>query len=130
SHAIRIFGIAAGAAVAAIAGSLHGHYMSFVRPESFDVMLSIYAVLFVVLGGVNNFIGPLVGAVVMTLLPEYIRVLAEWRPTVFGLAVLIMLLFRPEGLFSFRFSTVRSKASGSKATGALESKSSATEVTT
>lgn len=128
--AIRLLGFACGAAVAAIAGSLYGHYMSFVRPESFDVMLSIYAVLFVVLGGVNNFVGPMVGAVVMTLLPEYIRVLAEWRPTVFGLAVLIMLLFRPEGLFSFRFSTVRSKASGSKATGALESKSAATEVTT
>lgn len=104
---IRLIGFAAGAAVAAVAGSLYGHYMSFVRPESFDVLLSIYVVLYVVLGGVNNMLGPLVGAVIMTLLPEYFRVLAEWRPTVFGLAVLTMLLFRPDGLLSFRFPTTR-----------------------
>lgn len=105
--AIRLIGFAAGAAVAAIGGSLYGHYMSFVRPESFDVLLSIYVVLYVVLGGVNNMVGPVVGATIMTLLPEYFRVLADWRPTVFGLAVLIMLLFRPDGLLSFRFRTAR-----------------------
>ncbi|HCP76373.1 MAG TPA: branched-chain amino acid ABC transporter permease, partial [Pusillimonas sp.] len=65
------------------------HYLTFVRPENFDVLLAIYVVLYVVLGGVNNMIGPFVGAVVMTLLPEYFRVLADWRPTVFGLAVLL-----------------------------------------
>ncbi|MGE4124935.1 MAG: branched-chain amino acid ABC transporter permease [Pusillimonas sp.] len=104
---VRLIGFAAGAAVAAIGGSLYGHYMSFVRPESFDVLLSIYVVLYVVLGGVNNMLGPALGAIIMTLLPEYFRVLAEWRPTVFGLAVLVMLLFRPDGLLSFRFSTAR-----------------------
>jgi len=106
---IRLLGFAMGAAVAAIGGSLYGHYMSFVRPESFDVMLSIYVVLFVVLGGVNNMLGPVLGAAVMTLLPEYIRELADWRPTVFGLAILIMLLFRPDGMLSFRFLTARAK---------------------
>ncbi len=104
---IRLLGFAAGAAIAAIAGSLYGHYMNFVRPENFDVLLSVYVVLYVVLGGVNNLWGPLLGATVMTLLPEYFRVLAEWRPTVFGLAILILLLFRPEGLLSFRTRTSR-----------------------
>lgn len=111
---IRLLGFAAGAAIAAIAGSLYGHYMNFVRPENFDVLLSVYVVLYVVLGGVNNLWGPLLGATVMTLLPEYFRVLAEWRPTVFGLAILILLLFRPEGLLSFRTRTSRaSKATAS-----------------
>jgi|TARA_R110000851_G_scaffold333533_1_gene515248 branched-chain amino acid transport system permease protein len=105
--AVRLIGFAAGAAVAAVAGSLYGHYLTFVRPENFDVLLAIYVVLYVVLGGVNNMIGPFVGAVVMTLLPEYFRVLADWRPTVFGLAVLLMLLVRPDGLLSFRFPTLR-----------------------
>jgi branched-chain amino acid transport system permease protein len=105
--AIRLLGFSAGAAIAAVAGSLYGHYMSFVRPESFDVMLSIYVVLYVVLGGVNNLWGAVVGAAIMTLLPEYIRVLAEWRPTVFGAAVLVLLLFRPGGLLSMRFPTAR-----------------------
>ena len=108
--AIRLIGFSAGAAIAAIAGSLYGHYMNFVRPESFDVMLSIYVVLYVVLGGVNNMWGPVLGAAVMTLLPEYFRILADWRPTVFGLAVLVLLLFRPDGLLSFRTRTARGLA--------------------
>lgn len=107
--AVRLIGFAAGAAIAAVAGSLYGHYMNFVRPESFDVLLSVYVVLYVVLGGANNLWGPLLGASVMTLLPEYFRVLADWRPTVFGLAILIMLLFRPQGLLTFRTLTTRFK---------------------
>ena len=103
--AIRLIGFAAGAAIAAVAGALYGHYMNFVRPENFDVLLSIYVVLYVVLGGSNNMLGPFVGAVVMTLLPEYFRVLADWRPTMFGLALLAMLLVRPSGLLSLRWVT-------------------------
>jgi branched-chain amino acid transport system permease protein len=110
--AVRLIGFAAGAAIAAVAGSLYGHYMNFVRPESFDVLLSVYVVLYVVLGGANNLWGPLLGASVMTLLPEYFRVLADWRPTVFGLAILIMLLFRPQGLLAFRTLTTRFKKRG------------------
>lgn len=110
---IRLIGFAAGAAIAAIAGSLYGHYMNFVRPENFDVLISVYVVLYVVLGGVNNLWGPLLGATVMTLLPEYFRVLADWRPTVFGLSILILLLFRPDGLLAFRTRTSRAKKTSS-----------------
>ncbi|VTY38412.1 Branched-chain amino acid transport system / permease component [Xylophilus ampelinus] len=106
---VRLLGFAGGAFIAAVAGSLYGHYMSFVRPESFDILLSVYVVLYVVLGGVNNMWGALLGATVMTLLPEYFRALAEWRPTVFGLAILLMLLFRPQGLLSFRTPSTRSR---------------------
>ena len=105
--AIRLLGFSAGAAIAAVAGMLYGHYMSFVRPENFDVMLSIYAVLYIVLGGVNNIWGAVLGAAIMTLLPEYIRFMADWRPTVFGLCVLALLLFRPPGLLAFRTMTAR-----------------------
>ncbi len=110
--AVRLMGFSAGAVIAAVAGSLYGHYMNFVRPESFDVLLSIYVVLYVVLGGANNLWGPLLGAAVMTLLPEYFRVLADWRPSVFGLAILVMLLFRPQGLLAFRTLTTRFKPKG------------------
>ncbi|MDB5897088.1 MAG: hypothetical protein JWP22_2793 [Ramlibacter sp.] len=107
---VRVIGFAAGAAIAAVAGALYGHYMNFVRPENFDVLLSIYVVLYVVLGGVNNLWGPMLGAAVMTLLPEYFRVLADWRPSVFGAAILVMLLFRPQGLLAFRTITARAGA--------------------
>lgn len=107
--AIRLLGFSVGAAIAAVAGMLYGHYMSFVRPENFDVMLSIYAVLYIVLGGVNNIWGAVLGAAIMTLLPEYIRFMADWRPTVFGLCVLALLLFRPPGLLAFRTMTARAR---------------------
>jgi len=102
---VKLLTFAAGALIAGLAGALYGHYMKFVRPENFDVLLSIYVVLYVVLGGVNNLWGPVLGALVMTLLPEYIRVLADWRPTVFGLAILVILLVRPKGILQFRTRT-------------------------
>ena len=106
---VKIAAFALGAAIAAIGGALYGHFMNFVRPDNFDILVSIYVVLYVILGGVNNLFGPVLGAAVMTLLPEYFRVLAEWRPTIFGLVIVIMLLFRPEGLLSFRMITARAR---------------------
>ncbi|NBS63362.1 MAG: branched-chain amino acid ABC transporter permease [Betaproteobacteria bacterium] len=104
---VKLAAFSIGAAIAAIGGALYGHFMNFVRPDNFDILVSIYVVLYVILGGVNNMFGPVLGAAIMTLLPEYFRVLAEWRPTIFGLVIVIMLLFRPEGLLSFRVITAR-----------------------
>lgn len=104
---VKVAAFAVGAAIAAVGGALYGHFMSFVRPDNFDILVSIYVVLYVILGGVNNMFGPVLGAAVMTLLPEYFRVLAEWRPTIFGLVIVVMLLFRPDGLLSFRVITAR-----------------------
>jgi branched-chain amino acid transport system permease protein len=106
---VRLLAFAAGAAVAAVSGAIYGHFLTFVRADSFDVLLSIFAALYVILGGVNNFLGPVIGAAVMTLLPEYIRGLSEWRPTVFGVVIIVLLLFRPHGLLPFRWPTTRSR---------------------
>lgn len=107
---VKLLAFGAGAAIAGMAGALYGHYLIFVRPDNFDILVSIFVVLYVILGGVNNMWGPLAGATVMTLLPEFIRALQEWRPTVFGLAIIVMLLLRPEGLLKFR--TVSARWSG------------------
>lgn len=102
---VKLLAFGIGAAIAALAGALYGHYLIFVRPDNFDILISIFVVLYVILGGVNNMWGPLLGATVMTLLPEFIRALQDWRPTVFGLAIIVMLLLRPEGLLKFRTTT-------------------------
>jgi branched-chain amino acid transport system permease protein len=109
---VKLLAFGAAAAIAAIGGAIYGHFLSFVRPENFDIAVSIFVVLYVILGGVNNMLGPVVGAAVMTLLPEYIRGLAEWRPTVFGLAIIVILLFRPLGLLPFRLPTLRAPRRG------------------
>jgi branched-chain amino acid transport system permease protein len=99
-----MFGV--GSAIAAIAGAFYGHHMIFVRPESFDIMVSIYIVLYVILGGTNNLWGPVLGAGIMTLLPEVLRETADWRAMLFGVMVVVMLLVRPEGLLTFRRKSV------------------------
>ena len=104
---VKLLAFGIGAAVAGLAGALYGHYLIFVRPDNFDILVSIFVVLYVILGGVNNMWGPLLGATVMTLLPEFIRALQDWRPTMFGLAIIVMLLLRPEGLLKFREPSVR-----------------------
>ncbi|HVM77811.1 MAG TPA: branched-chain amino acid ABC transporter permease [Stellaceae bacterium] len=102
---VAMFGI--GAALAAVAGGLYGHYYVFVTPDHFNILVSIYLVLYVILGGVNNPWGPALGATAMSLLPEASRVLQDWRPTVFGVLILGLLLVRPQGLLPFRLRTAR-----------------------
>ena len=99
------FGVGAG--LAAVAGSFYAHYMLHVSPDGFGILVSVYIVLYVVLGGTNNLWGPILGATIMTLVPEMIRGIAEWRPTVFGLMIIVLLLLRPDGLLAFRIATVR-----------------------
>lgn len=109
---VRVAMFAAGAALAGYAGGLYGHYLIFVRPENFDIFTSIYAAFYVMLGGVNNFAAPALGAVILTLLPDYIAGLQAWRPTVFGLAILVILLVFPQGLVPWRAVTARKGAKG------------------
>jgi branched-chain amino acid transport system permease protein len=104
---VKVFAFAIGAGIAALAGGLFSHYMTYISPENFGIWASIQMLLYVILGGTNNLWGPAFGAILMTLLPEYIRFLDEWRITVFGTLIVILLLFRPEGLLSFRSVTAR-----------------------
>jgi branched-chain amino acid transport system permease protein len=104
---VKLVCFGAGGFLAAIAGSLYAHYMLHVTPDEFGILVSVYIVLYVVLGGMNNMWGPPVGATIMTLVPEMIRGIAEWRPTVFGLMIIVLLLLRPDGLLAFRISTLR-----------------------
>lgn len=103
------FGV--GAFLAAVAGSFYSHYLIHVMPDQFGITLSVFIVLYAVLGGTNNMWGPPLGATIMTLLPEFVRGLANWRPTAFGLVILVLLLIRPDGLLAFRTATVRAKGS-------------------
>ena len=114
---VKVFAFGLGASIAALGGGLYAHYMTYISPDNFGIMTSILMLLYVILGGTNNMWGPVLGAVIMTLLPEYIRFLADWRITVFGMLIVIMLLFRPEGLLAFRTLTVRLSSATKNAEG-------------
>jgi branched-chain amino acid transport system permease protein len=113
---VKLMCFGAGGFLAAVAGSFYAHYMLHVTPDEFGILVSVYIVLYVVLGGANNMWGPPLGATIMTLVPEMIRGIAEWRPTVFGLMIILLLLLRPDGLLAFRIGTVgRRKGKGDAA---------------
>jgi branched-chain amino acid transport system ATP-binding protein len=87
------------AAVAAgLAGGLQAALTGFIAPSSFPFSLSILFLLVVVVGGAGRTLGPLVGAAVVVLLPEFLASLAEYRLLVFGAGLLIVLWIAPGGI--------------------------------
>lgn len=106
---VRIAMFALGAALAGLAGAMFSHYMIFVSPEHFGIITSFFIVLYVIFGGMNNLWGPVLGAIVMTLLPEFFRPIAEWRTTLFCAVLIVILLVRPEGLLAFRTASAKLK---------------------
>jgi branched-chain amino acid transport system permease protein len=99
-RAYQTAAFALGSAIAAIAGGLYAHHYSYVEAQSFNVMLSIYIVLYVLLGGTQTIYGPLAGALVFTLLPELLRVGAEWRYVAFAAILIVVMAVRPQGLLT------------------------------
>jgi len=93
---VGAFGFAA--AVAAVAGGLFAHHHVYIEPGNFSFERSIDFVLAVILGGSTVGAGALVGALLLVMLPEYLRFLAEWRFAVFGALLIAMLLVRRQGL--------------------------------
>jgi branched-chain amino acid transport system permease protein len=99
---VSIFGL--GAFVAGIGGGLFAHYATFIDPGQFSYARSTEIFMMVVLGGMGNFIGATVGAIVVTVLPELLRVgdAQEWRMTVFGALLVLIMIVRPWGLLGVR----------------------------
>jgi len=93
---VGAFGFAA--AVDAVAGGLFAHHHVYIEPGNFSFERSIDFVLAVILGGSTVGAGALVGALLLVMLPEYLRFLAEWRFAVFGALLIAMLLVRRQGL--------------------------------
>ena len=131
---IKLFAFGIGAGIAGVAGALYAHQATYVDSTTFNVMLSVEILTFVVVGGASTYWGPLVGATVLTLLPEFLRTLRDWlelvpvewttpfpinriydflygfldfenakRLIVYGLILIVMMIFRPDGLFTRDF---------------------------
>ncbi|MFN8495620.1 MAG: ABC transporter permease [Caldilineaceae bacterium] len=90
---------AASAFVAGISGAFTGHMYTYINHETFTNSTSILALTMVILGGMGNMVGAVVGALALTVLPELFRGLADYRYIFYGLALLIMIRYRPQGLF-------------------------------
>jgi ABC-type branched-subunit amino acid transport system permease subunit len=102
---IKISIFAVSGSLAALAGSLYAHYISYVDPKSFDIELSILILLMVMVGGAGTPFGPLLGALALTLLPEALKFIdlppgvgAATRQAFYGVTLIVLMMFRPQGL--------------------------------
>ena len=96
AYAMRAFVL--GALLAGLAGGFYAHYISFVGPEVFQFSFMVTMIIMVLVGGKGTLVGPLVGALLVTLLEEYLREAKELRLSLFGLIVMLIVLFLPRGL--------------------------------
>ena len=98
----KLWAFAIGAAVGGIAGLLFGSKQQYVEPNAFMVQLSFLFVAMVVIGGSGNIYGALLGAFLLTYLPERFREFVDWRPFAFGVALVLVMILRPQGLVPSR----------------------------
>ncbi len=103
SYKILVFTI--GSALAAIAGVLFAYYISFIDPTSFTVMESIFMISIVIIGGSGSMWGPVIGSVLLVILPEILRfiglpssIAANFRQIIYGGLLVAFMLWRPRGL--------------------------------
>jgi branched-chain amino acid transport system permease protein len=100
---VRAFQIAAfvfGSVIAGIGGGLYAHHFSYIEAQYFNISMSMSIVLSVLFGGTQSVVGPLLGAIVFTLLPELLRASAQWRYVLFAAIVIVVMVVRPQGLMT------------------------------
>jgi len=98
-----------GAFFSGVAGGLYAHHKHFMSPTGFDFLKSIDIVVMVILGGMGRTAGVILAAIVLTLLPEFLRAFADYRMIIYSLLIIGLMMARPQGLFTFGRKTVAAK---------------------
>jgi branched-chain amino acid transport system permease protein len=93
---VQIFTVSA--LISALAGSLYAHTMTFIAPASFGFNFSVELVTMVIIGGLGSIYGSFLGAAILTLLPEFLRVFRDFDIVIYGLLLIVMTMFMPGGL--------------------------------
>lgn len=96
----KVMAFSISAVIAGMSGGLYAHYFQTVSADNLGVYYTTIALIMVMVGGRGTYWGPIIGAVIFTLLPEYLRVAGEWRMVIFSLILVICCLFMPLGITS------------------------------
>jgi branched-chain amino acid transport system permease protein len=96
----KLSAFALGATWAGMGGVVFAAKTTFINPTSFTIWESIIILCVVVLGGMGSILGVIVGALILILLPEYLRTFSEFRMLIFGVILVMMMVFRPGGIIS------------------------------
>jgi branched-chain amino acid transport system permease protein len=99
----KLFAFIIGAGIAGIAGSLVAHDQQFLHPNNFSFMWSVSILVMVILGGLGSVSGSIVGAAILTILPEILKMISTdistWRVSIYATLMIILMLTRPQGIF-------------------------------
>lgn len=98
----KMLAFAVDAFLAAFAGSVYAAYVSYISPDNFTFLVSVTIMTMVIVGGMDNTLGVILGAFLLTLLPEKLRIFADYRLLFVSIAVIGFLILRPQGLFPQR----------------------------
>ncbi|RJQ49593.1 MAG: branched-chain amino acid ABC transporter permease [Nitrospiraceae bacterium] len=98
----KFMALSFGAFWAGLAGALFASKMHFVSPESFSFMESVFIVCMIILGGIGSIPGVILGSLILVLLPEMLREVQLYRMLALGIGLVLMMIFRPQGLISKR----------------------------
>jgi branched-chain amino acid transport system permease protein len=83
---------------AGLAGSLFAHYVHFISPYSFGIGESFDLVIMIIIGGTGTIVGPIIGAILLTLLPELLHAIKDYRMLIYGVILVITIMFAPGGI--------------------------------
>ena len=97
--ATKLLAFATGAGFSALSGAIFASKLGSVYPHSFNVMISFNVICLIIVGGMGSIPGVIVGSIALVGLPELLREFAEYRLLVYGVALVVMMLMRPEGLW-------------------------------
>ena len=105
----KIVAFVIGAFFAGVAGGLYGHFKLTITPTGFDFTKSIEIVVMVILGGMGNTPGVILAAILLTVLPEVLRSVDEYRMVLYSLLLIVLMLVRPKGLFNFDYARIAAR---------------------
>ena len=97
---IRLCAFCFAGALAGVGGGLFAHYTSYVDPNNFSLHFGIHAVAYTLIGGIGTVFGPVLGTIVDVVFLEWLRVFGGYRMVIFGALIVIMMIWRPQGLLT------------------------------
>lgn len=97
---LKVLAFVLGAALAGVAGSFFASFIHYVNPDNFNYTESVIILCMVVLGGIGSIPGVIVGAVILSILPEVLRDIATYRYAIYGMLLILMMIIRPQGMIS------------------------------
>jgi branched-chain amino acid transport system permease protein len=95
----KLLAFVLGAMIAGLAGALNAHLTFFIGPNEYGFDRGVEILTMAILGGINGLLGPVLGAVTLTLLPELLRSLNDFRLVFNGLILVLIVLFLPQGVW-------------------------------